>query len=142
MDDTELIAARTLEGEAGNQSMATQRAVVHVLVNRLRSGRWGTDLASVCLWHSQFSCWTDPKDNPRINRIKATSLLLAKYREYITDAQSGEPDPTKGAMWYKNTTLPWPVDWGSEVPPTLVSGALSFYILRDGKALAEFFPSA
>jgi hypothetical protein len=128
----ELTAVRTLEGEAGNQPEATQRAVVHVMVNRLKSGRWGYDLTSVCLWFEQFSCWGDYNDNTRICKIRASSLLLTKYAEYIDDALKGEPDPTRGAMWYKNTSLAWPAAWGTEVPPTLVSGALSFYILRDG----------
>lgn len=128
----ELIAARTLEGEAGNQLEATQRAVAHVMVNRLKSGRWGSDLTSVCLWYRQFSCWWDRNDNIRICKIPASSLLLARYNEYIEDALSGEPDSTHGAMWYKNTTLPWPAAWGPEVPAILVSGALSFYILGEG----------
>ena len=125
----ELTAVRTLEGEAGNQSESTQRAVVHVMVNRLRSNMWGPDLTSVCLWYKQFSCWGDRNDNIRISKIRASSLLLTKYAEFIDDALKGEPDPTHGAMWYKNTSLPWPTAWGPEVKPLLVSGALSFYNL-------------
>ena len=55
------IAARTLYGEARAEPEEGQRAVARVLVNRMRDGRWGKNLWSVCLWPFQFSCWL-PRD--------------------------------------------------------------------------------
>lgn len=130
------VAGRTLLGEARNQPESTQLAVVHVMVNRLRSGRWGGNLALVCRAPEQFSCWNsgDP------NRVFMESLLdddpaLLRAIGLIGRVLGGELDPTHGAKWYKNTTLAWPRAWGVERPAVLVSGALSFYDLDAPSAI-------
>ena len=50
-------AIRTIWGEARGEGEPGMTAVAHVLLNRLKDGRWGTALGSVCLAPYQFSCW-------------------------------------------------------------------------------------
>jgi spore germination cell wall hydrolase CwlJ-like protein len=44
-------------GEVRGESDAGRRAFVSVVVNRVKTGRWGHTFKSVCLWPAQFSCW-------------------------------------------------------------------------------------
>ncbi len=105
------IAARTVWQEARGEPEEGQRAVARVIVNRLKSGRWGKSLASVCLWDRQFSGWnnTDP------NRIAACTLpddnpALARFKDFLNGAMNGGHDPTEGATHYFNPKIvnpPW-----------------------------------
>jgi N-acetylmuramoyl-L-alanine amidase len=101
------IAARTVWQEARGEPEEGQRAVAHVIVNRMNDGRWGKSLASVCLADRQFSGW----NNSDPNRIAACTLpddnaSLARFREFLTEAMTGaSPDPTKGARWYYNPSV-------------------------------------
>lgn len=98
------IAARTVRAEARGEPEAGQRAVAHVIVNRLRSNRWSSTLASVCVWDRQFSCW----NNSDPNRVSMVSLSendpsIVKFAGFIEEALSGtDPDPTQGALFYYN----------------------------------------
>lgn len=104
-------AARTAWQEARGEPDDGLKAVCHVLVNRLKDGRWGRTLAAVCLSPLQFSGWNahDP------NRMAAANLgdqdpNLARCRKFLEDALAGEPDPTNGAMWYYATSIAEP-EW-------------------------------
>jgi N-acetylmuramoyl-L-alanine amidase len=127
MDFGTEIAKRTIWMEARGEGVQGMRAVAHVICNRLKDGRWGKTLASVCLWPYQFSSWdtTDPNrkemalladDDPSLSAIGA--LLEA--------AVDGEPDPTKGAMWYYATTMPAP-GWAQNATMTAQVGRQVFY---------------
>ena len=103
------IAVRTLDQEARGEPVAGQQAVAHVIVNRLKDGRWGTTLAAVCLAPYQFSGWNahDP------NRIRTLEMPdddsgLVKLRPIMQAALGGEADPTSGAMWYYAALIPKP----------------------------------
>jgi N-acetylmuramoyl-L-alanine amidase len=105
-------AARTLWQEARGEPLEGQRAVAHVLVNRLKSGRWGSTLAMVCLSPLQFSGWNlhDP------NRMAAAALpdddpTLVALGAVLQAAVDGEPDPTGGAMWYYAHSMATPPAW-------------------------------
>ncbi len=107
------IAARTVWQEARGEPEEGQRAVAHVIVNRLKSGRWGRSLASVCLWDRQFSGW----NNSDPNRIAACTLpddnpALSRFREFLSDALSGGADLTWGATHYFNPKIVNP-DWAT-----------------------------
>jgi spore germination cell wall hydrolase CwlJ-like protein len=106
------LAARTIWQEARGEMEDGQRAIAHVIVNRLRDGRWGKSLASVCMWDRQFSGW----NNSDPNRIASCTLpddnpALARFREFITEAMTGaDPDPTNNSTHYFNPKIvnpPW-----------------------------------
>lgn len=109
------IASRTIWQEARGEAEQGQRAIAHVLLNRLRDGRWGVALASVCLWPYQFSGWN--QNDP--NRLKSANLddadpLLVKFQTFIQDAFNGEEDMTFGATHYYADTIK---------PPAWIQGA-------------------
>ena len=107
-------AVRTLWQEARGEPPEGQRAVAHVLVNRLASKRWGTTLGSVCVAYAwQFSGWwaTDKGDDE--NRLASTELpddapILVSLGAILQAAIDGETDPTGGATHYyaKNIAPP------------------------------------
>lgn len=101
----EEIAARTLYGEARGETQDGQRAVAHVLWNRVRDGRWGKTLATVCLARIQFSCWnaSDP-NREHIAALTDDDPILQKLREILHTAAS-EKDPTNGATHYYSISM-------------------------------------
>lgn len=104
------IAARTLYGEARGEPEAGQRAVAHVIVNRLRSNRWGPTLASVCVWDRQFSSWnnTDPNRTMLVS-LSENDPAVVMFGRYIEEALSRvDPDPTQGALNYYAITIAEP----------------------------------
>lgn len=99
---------RTLWAEARGEPPEGQQAVAQVLWTRLRSGKWGSNLASVCLWPMQFSCWNlyDP-NRLAVTRVPDDDPLLTHLRAVLTAAEH-ELDPTDGAMFYYAATIPPP----------------------------------
>jgi spore germination cell wall hydrolase CwlJ-like protein len=94
-------AARTFLQEVRGEPPDGQNAFCHVLVNRLKSGRWGKTLATVCLWRAQFSGWGNPSDP---NFAFACNLAdgdptLASAAAMI-QAAFAAPDITQGALFY------------------------------------------
>ena len=112
------VASRTLYQEARGEPLQGQQAVAHVLVNRMRSGRWGATLASVCLTRAQFSAWGNPHDP---NFYPSCALadddqLLIQFAALIQAALDGETDPTGGATSYYAASIPAPY-WVSGATP-------------------------
>lgn len=129
MDFATQIAARTLWAEARGEPEVGQRAVAHVFVNRLKSGRWGNSLATVCLAPSQFSCWL-PRD-PNLKALAALNEddpLLLKLRSYVEDAMAGHSsDITKLATHYFSTSMVMAPEWSKTGTFTGQFGNHKFY---------------
>ena len=66
--------ALTLYGEARGESVVGKIAVASVIRNRLHTGRWGTNYASVVLAPKQFSCWNLDDPNLAILRQLGNEL--------------------------------------------------------------------
>lgn len=110
------VALRTLYGECRGSDNAGQRAVAHVLLNRLATRRWGKTLAQVCLYESsrgthQFSCWNH--DDPNWKLMTSLSdfdpelLVMAA----VLSAARQEPDFTQGASHYFAKSMPKAPIW-------------------------------
>lgn len=128
MTFAEQIAARTLWQEARGEPEEGQRAVAHVLVNRLRSGRWGTSLAGVCLARKQFSGWNDNDPNRLPSCLLADNdPALIKFGGFLADALTGEPDPTHGATHYYATSMATPPAWAIGQTPSAEIGNHRFF---------------
>jgi len=98
--DLDMIA-RTVIGEAGNQPPIGQAAVAHVILNRMNSGKWGNDAASVVLAPKQFEAWSDHPD--QLRSIPQNSAQYQRALEIARQAASGQTeDPTGGAMNFAN----------------------------------------
>lgn len=124
------IAARTLFGEARGEGEAGQRAVAHVFVNRMRdkNGRWGSTLASVCLWRDQFSCWRSSDPNFQVLCALADDAqTLVTFKGFIQDALDDEPDPTKGATHYFAISMLKPPFWEKDATFNAQIGHHKFY---------------
>ena len=107
----EEIAVRTLYGEARGESHDGQRAVAHVLWNRVKDGRWGGTLTTVCLARLQFSCWnaSDP-NRDQIAALTDDDPVLQKLHSILEQARI-ERDPTGGATHYYSTSMIQPPKW-------------------------------
>ena len=102
-------AARTLWQEARGEPLEGQRAVAHAIYNRLKDGRWGSTLGSVCLARSQYSAWgpVTPSNANMLADFRTSCALadddpaLIAFADLIA-ATMVEPDPTGGATHYYN----------------------------------------
>ena len=97
-------AIRTILGEAANQPDEGQVAIGHVLLNRLRSGDYGSSLSDIALAPHQFEAWqTRPRE---LLSIKPTSEAYQRAAQNFDNAVSGTiGDPTNNATHYLNPDI-------------------------------------
>lgn len=106
------IATATIAMEASGEGQLGEDAVAFVLVNRVKDGRWGTNLASVCLAPEQFSGWnTFDSNRKRIANLKNADPILQAAALALAKALTGYPDPTLGATHYYSVDMPAPPPW-------------------------------
>lgn len=115
------ICARTIWGEARGESADGQRAVMHVLLNRLATGRWKT-LAGVCMASKQFSCMNDSDPN----RIKLFEVSDADLAAQFVAVDNPGDDPTFGAEYYYVVSIPAP-PWSAAMQCCGIIGKHVFY---------------
>lgn len=70
--------ALTLYGEARGEGLAGKIAVASVIRNRLLTGHWGKQYASVVLAPKQFSCWNIDDPNLPALRQLGTGIALGE----------------------------------------------------------------
>lgn len=95
------IVARTVVGEAAGQPFAGQQAVANVILNRLRSGKFGGSISDVVFAPYQFEPWQTrrgelmaiPSDSPAY--MQATQAIDAALQN----------DPTGGATHFLNPQI-------------------------------------
>ena len=103
-------AARTMYQEARGEPLDGQKAVAHAITNRVKDGRWGTSLGSVCLSRNQFSAWgpVEPTDKNMLADFRDSCAKTDDDPEIVylagllQKALDGEPDPTGGGTHYYN----------------------------------------
>lgn len=123
-------AARTLAQEARGEPVGGQQAVAWVFRNRIADGRWGKNLASVCLWRGQFSGWYVPRDSNfayacGLDDADKTLVAMLQVVEEVM-AQDASEDPTMGATHYYATSIPAPA-WVPGATLTATIGHHKFY---------------
>lgn len=122
------VAVRTIWMEARGEGEAGMRAVAHVLVNRLKDGRWGSNLALVCHAPAQFSCWSTRDPNLKAcNSEPEDSPLLLKIAIWLNAALNGEADVTNGSTHYYSSTMITPPIWTGSGHLEAVIGHHRFY---------------
>jgi spore germination cell wall hydrolase CwlJ-like protein len=104
------VAARTLWQEVRGEPAEGQVAVAHVIKNRLESGRWGRNLATVCLWRGQFSGWFSPADPnfAGVCLLPDNDPELMKMWQVMHEVMQSWTDPTNGATHYCNLGIVHP----------------------------------
>ncbi len=125
------VAARTLWGEVRGEPEEGQRAVAHVLWNRLRTGRWGKNLALVCMKRKQFSCWND--DDPQRDRMAAITdddVAIQKYVALLLATKHAADDPVEGALFYFSDSMKDPPSWAASMKFVRKIGHHAFYTDR------------
>lgn len=122
------IAALTVYMEASGEAEAGQIAVLNVLVNRLKTKRWGYTLAEVCLKPYQFSCWNTKDPNRiRVARLPEDSALLQRIENLVGRALANDlPDNTGGALFYLAPALCDP-KWAARMKRTATIGKHWFF---------------
>jgi len=124
------IATATIVAEASGEGSAGMRGVAWVIGNRLRSGRYGSTVAGVCLALYQFSCWNSDKADRR-NLLRVA--VMDDHDPVLTDAAdavheaiaSATADPIDGATLYHDVSVsPW---WVPKVTFVCQIGNLLFY---------------
>lgn len=105
------VAARTLWQEARGEPLIGKQAVVHVMYNRVKAGRWGPNLATVCLWRSQFSGWLSADPNFRACCILPDDDPVLADCRAIVKAVRDQADFTNGATHYYAKSMKTPPEW-------------------------------
>lgn len=128
-------AAKTIWAEARGEGTAGMRAVAHVLLNRVKDGRWGSNLLTVCWWGAQFSCWNALLTIDGKTRNNPDRMAIANVRDDDPNLQIAkgliagalnEPDPTDGATHYYADTMAAP-PWVAKAAFTVQIGRHRFY---------------
>lgn len=125
MDFHDGIAARTVYGESRGETSEGRLAVAHVIRNRLKTGRWGTTVAAVCLAPSQFSCWLSSDPNRRKMLELAEDDFALMYCAESWLASEHLPDPSLGATFYQ--VVGTGARWSIGQTPLVVIGKQEFY---------------
>lgn len=115
--------------EARGEPLTGQRAVGHVVMNRVSSGQFPDTICGVVqqgiankLYRCQFTWWCDEfSDMPRDSGAWINSIALA-YQVYVGHSK----DPTGGALWYHaDYVSPW---WGRVLKANRKIGIHIFYV--------------
>jgi spore germination cell wall hydrolase CwlJ-like protein len=97
------LMTRMVMMEAGNQSQLGKEAVAHVIMNRVRDGRYGDGVQGVLTRKSQFEPWGNPKTRQAMMATPTDSPRYQAANQAVERVLSGEsPDPTNGATHFLN----------------------------------------
>ena len=128
---------RTVLGEAGNQGPEGMAAVAHSILNRVVSGRYGSNPTAVVLAPNQYEPWSTRRQE--LLSYDPNSAAYQRAGDIIDAVASGDvPDATGGATHFLNPatvmqrrgSLP---DWAAK--PIAKIGAHTFYA-PEGKSSA------
>ncbi len=122
--------ARTVYGEARGESFEGQKAVVHVILNRVAKQTWyGLTAYEVCHKPFQFSAW-NPNDPNRIKLLELTykSETLLGCLQAVCDATKEHyrnNDSTNGSTHYVRKDIN--PDWAKGKTPVITIENHKFY---------------
>src|SRR5574337_133197 len=99
------VAGITICCEAESEPQEAKEWVAWCIYNRLKLGRFGSSIASVCLQRFAFSEWNvDPADRDNLRRVAAKPEADPMFQEALTafdtvtaQVKAGATDPTGGA---------------------------------------------
>jgi spore germination cell wall hydrolase CwlJ-like protein len=95
---------RTIAFEASGETEVGKIAVAYVVLNRMKSGRWGESIKAVVTHSGQFEPWM-----ARRREVETLSVNDPRYQSAATIADAvlsaHTPDPTAGATHFLNPTI-------------------------------------
>jgi spore germination cell wall hydrolase CwlJ-like protein len=130
LSDLEVVA-RTISGEADNQTYPAKQGVGSTILKRVQL-QWQheTTARGVCLHPEQYDCWLPGADYDRI--MSPDIVEDPCYQDCLMIAQAvldgTLQDNTNGADSYENTNAG--AYWAKGLTPTAVIDGLSFYETR------------
>lgn len=119
------ILARTVYGEARNQSYQGMKAVAHVVLNRVKKGSPDHTISKAALRHMQFSCFN--ANDPNFKLVQTVGLddnLFVCCMNAALEAIR-ETDFTYGATHYHTKSVS--PSWSKGQTPCLVIDQHVFY---------------
>lgn len=130
LDDI-MTMARTVYGEARGEDIKSMRAVVHVILNRVKRGGRDHTPAAACLRRYQFSCWNE--NDPNRHKIRSIDMSNSLFRKCfmcvmiaLYDDENGV-DITHGATHYHNANMDEYPYWAKGRTPLVSIGPFHFY---------------
>jgi N-acetylmuramoyl-L-alanine amidase len=118
------ITALTIWREARSEPELGQRAVLHVILNRVADQRWPNTAYGVCLQPLQFSCHN--ANDPNATKWPKSSDLLG-WSQIRAIVDNPGDDPTHGANHYHVNGLN--PSWADPKKITARIGSHTFYRL-------------
>lgn len=116
----------TVWQEARGEKPEGQRAVAHVILNRVADRRYPNTAGEVCFQQFAFSCWnTRSPTRAALGRCSETELTWRTAQVAVDDAieaHSHGEDPTAGACHYYATSLKVAPNWDRASLPRTVIG--------------------
>lgn len=95
---------RTVAFEAPNEPAIGKAAVVHVVLNRKKSGRWGETIKKIVTQPWQFEPWmTRRKEIEQLSPNDPRYRKAARITDGVLDGDIA--DPTSGATHFLNETI-------------------------------------
>ncbi len=123
------ILARTVWAEARGEGLDGMKAVAHVMLNRWRTidGQFRKDdtIATACLRHAQFTCWS--AGDPNFEKMQTVTFddLLFRLATRAALEAFDEPDPTLGGRHYHTKNVR--PRWSRGYKPVVVIGKHKFF---------------
>jgi conjugal transfer mating pair stabilization protein TraG len=95
---------RTIAFEAGGENELGKAAVAHVVLNRVRSGKWGSSVEDVVTSPWQFEPWmTRRKELEELHPFDPRFQKAARIADAVLAGDM--PDPTAGATHFLNPVV-------------------------------------
>lgn len=107
------LLALTMWGEARGDGPQSMRAVGHVIMNRVKSPRFGDTVKDVVWKRKAFSCWNENDPNrasmSNLSSMPSQSLDRVRWKQAVDIAKQimagKSQDPTNGAMFYHTDAI-------------------------------------
>jgi len=95
---------RTIAFEATGETEIGMAAVAHVILNRMRAGRWGDNIKEVVLKPWQFEPWMTRRSE--MERMSPEDVRYQNAARIADAVLAGDmPDPTAGATHFLNPVI-------------------------------------
>jgi spore germination cell wall hydrolase CwlJ-like protein len=95
---------RTIVFEGEGETELAKAALVHVILNRQKVGKWGDKIKDVVMRPWQFEPWMTRRDE--IEKLSSKDPRYQNAAEIVDSVLSGRiPDPTAGATYFLNPVI-------------------------------------